>query len=686
MTEITIDGKAMSVTEEQKEKILEILNIEKICFKQKYVQEIKDHFFIKDYQRGYRWTKIEIEDLLNDINSIEDDEQYCLQPLIIRKIDVNNEKYYKGLNCIVDKTDDMANNESKTFENDCIVYELIDGQQRLTTIWLILHCIQELLEIKDLGPKYDIYYSNCRPIDNAFIEQTKEIIKKWIINDLKKENVNAFLSKLTEKAYFIWYEFNGTNNGGEVFSAEEEFRNVNAGKIPLTNAELFKAMLLNDEIIKQSSGNIDLNKRDIYKMAFDWDDLEQKLSEPNFWNFISGKECEDSAHLDYLFELEAYLIQLKISNTSETSKTSESEPLKDFICSLSSSFDKFSFLTVRKYLEYLTCRDGGDKKLSIRFSDIRKEWENIKNLYNTLYKYFSDNELYNYLGFLVACDENKSQYKMVPNCIKELFEKNVENLQDVKNDVKNKIFTLLKNSVEENKFSLLLGDDTPNPDYYDNPNRKDIRNFLLFFNVWTTNKANERFPFYKYRNSTDESNKKLQWDIEHISARNLKKDIKKELENNAKDRGEYIKSLKEWMYGEIGDGDNFLKNDEKIATLWKRDDVKAMEELWENFVEYIDGEADNSIANLALLDRNTNRGYGNSLFLEKRKEIIDRDKNGWYIPIATKNVFLKYYSSSSETVTSIGWSEKDKEVYKKEILICITALKEFDTNNVGGTK
>lgn len=74
------------------------------------------------------------------------------------------------------------------------------------------------------------------------------------------------------------------------------------------------------------------------------------------------------------------------------------------------------------------------------------------------------------------------------------------------------------------------------------------------------------------------------------------------------------------------------------------------------------------------------------MFLEKRKEIIDRDKNGWYIPIATKNVFLKYYSSSSETVTSIGWSEKDKEVYKKEILRCITALKEFGTNNVGGTK
>lgn len=685
MTEITIDGKAMSVTEEQKEKILEILNIEKICFKQKYVQEIKDHFFIKDYQRGYRWTKIEIEDLLNDINSIEDDEKYCLQPLIIRKIDVNNEKYYKGLNCIVDKTDDMANNESKTFENDCIVYELIDGQQRLTTIWLILHYIQK-------ESLYDIYYSNRRPIDNAFIEQAKEIIENWIENNLKEENAKkAFLSKLTENAYFIWYEFNGTNNGGEVFSAEEEFKNVNAGKIPLTNAELFKAMLLNDEIIKQSSGNIDLNKRDIYKMAFDWDNLEQKLSEPNFWNFINGKECDDSAHLDYLFELEAYQIRNKcFADIGRKTKKNKLVPVKNFIDSLSSSLDKFSFLTVRKYLEYRACEDGGDKKISIRFSDIRKEWENIKNLYNTLYKYFSDNELYNYLGFLVACGDDRVQHKMVPDCIEKLFNERTKNLQDVKNYVKKEIYELLKNSIEISKSdnSLFLNNGNLNPDYYDNTNLKDIRNFLLFFNVWTTDKANERFPFYKYRNSTDESNKKLQWDIEHISARNLKKDIKKELENNAKNRGEYIKSLKEWMQGEIGDGDNAfkIKNDEKIAKLWESNDVKGIEELWKIFVEYIDGNADNSIANLALLDRNTNRGYGNSLFLEKRKEIIDRDKNGWYIPIATKNVFLKYYSSSSETVTSIGWSEKDKEVYKKEILRCITALKEFDTNNVGGTK
>ena len=660
MAEITINGKELSVTDEQIKQINEILEIGEFCFKQKSVNSIVDKFLIKDYQRGYRWTKIEVEDLLNDINGIENNEEYCLQPLIVRKIDkIGDEKYFQKLEDVSKKE---ISDGLKNFENGSTIYELIDGQQRLTTIWLILNCIHKSL--------YDIYYSNRRPIDNAFIEQAKEIIENWIENNLNEENAKkVFLSKLTEKAYFIWYEFKGTNYGGEVFSAEEEFRNVNAGKIPLTNAELFKAMLLNDEIIKQSSGNIDFNKRDIYKMAFDWDNLEQKLSEPNFWNFISGKECDDSAHLDYLFELEAYQIRNKcFADIGRKTKKNKLVPVKNFIDSLSSSLDKFSFLTVRKYLEYRACEDGGDKKISIRFSDIRKEWENIKNLYNALYKYFSDNELYNYIGFLVACGDDVEQHKMVPNCIEKLFNERTKNLQDVKNYVKKEIYELLKNSIDISKSdnSLFLNNGNLNPDYYDNANIKDIRNFLLFFNVWTTNKANERFPFYKYRNSVDEKKDKLQWDIEHISARNLKKNISGELETHKEDRDDYIKSLKAWMREEIEDEDQ-LKSD--IDS-----NEKEFDDLWKEFADCVDRHVDNSIVNLALLDRNTNRGYGNSLFLEKRNEIIERDKKGWYIPSATKNVFLKSYSSNGDTG---GWGSKDKDAYREEIINCINELKNF---------
>ncbi|EGQ8498032.1 DUF262 domain-containing protein, partial [Vibrio alginolyticus] len=83
----------------------------------KTINEIRDiDFYIPSYQRGYRWTPKEVKDLLNDISEfrprfVNDDNEktwYCLQPIVVKK-------------------------------KDNAQYEVIDGQQRLTTIYLILH-------------------------------------------------------------------------------------------------------------------------------------------------------------------------------------------------------------------------------------------------------------------------------------------------------------------------------------------------------------------------------------------------------------------------------------------------------------------------------------------------------------------------------------------------------------------
>ena len=71
----------------------------------KLVGDIKGDFYVPSYQRGYRWGKTEVERLLDDVYSTEGKRNYCLQPVVVRK------------------TGDR--------------YELIDGQQRLTTIFLI---------------------------------------------------------------------------------------------------------------------------------------------------------------------------------------------------------------------------------------------------------------------------------------------------------------------------------------------------------------------------------------------------------------------------------------------------------------------------------------------------------------------------------------------------------------------
>ncbi|HGF7372278.1 TPA: DUF262 domain-containing protein, partial [Vibrio cholerae] len=69
-------------------------------------------FFIPAYQRGYRWSKRQVTELLNDVyefclnkNKTEQD-FYCLQPVVVK-----------------------ARGDQ---------WELVDGQQRLTTILIIL--------------------------------------------------------------------------------------------------------------------------------------------------------------------------------------------------------------------------------------------------------------------------------------------------------------------------------------------------------------------------------------------------------------------------------------------------------------------------------------------------------------------------------------------------------------------
>lgn len=72
-------------------------------------------------------------------------------------------------------------------------------------------------------------------------------------------------------------------------------------------------------------------------------------------------------------------------------------------------------------------------------------------------------------------------------------------------------------------------------------------------------------------------------------------------------------------------------------------------------------EDKDNIRNLTLLDAQTNRGYGNAFFPIKRKWIISNDSQGIFVPIATKNVFLKYYTRKGSNL--MVWDKTDAEDY-----------------------
>ena len=193
-------------------------------------------FFIPAYQRGYRWGEDEVCALFDDIDEFlkkDEDGFYCLQPLIVRKRDSFEAR--KSLESIVSGGED----ETQSGKVPEFVYELIDGQQRLTTIWLLLFALA------GGKPPYRIYYEIPRNVDEDFILSAKGLLERKCA-ELDGEAKLDLRKAIERKVVFLFYEV--VEKGEE--SSEKVFRQINKGKIELTNAELFKALLLDDELAK----------------------------------------------------------------------------------------------------------------------------------------------------------------------------------------------------------------------------------------------------------------------------------------------------------------------------------------------------------------------------------------------------------------------------------------------------
>lgn len=191
---------------------------------EKIISEITGKFTIEAYQRGYRWGKDEVEYLLEDINEIPDGQKYCLQPVVVKNV------------------------------ND--TYELIDGQQRLTTLYLIMKYLNAYVDIK-----FSIEYATRKSenghigskelletideidlslpsnnIDELFIKKSYGIVKTWFNGEESK--MESFAKKLQNDVTIIWYEVDDDEDSVNIFTR------LNIGKINLTNAELVKALFL----------------------------------------------------------------------------------------------------------------------------------------------------------------------------------------------------------------------------------------------------------------------------------------------------------------------------------------------------------------------------------------------------------------------------------------------------------
>lgn len=87
-----------------------------------------------------------------------------------------------------------------------------------------------------------------------------------------------------------------------------------------------------------------------------------------------------------------------------------------------------------------------------------------------------------------------------------------------------------------------------------------------------------------------------------------------------------------------------------------------------------------SLSNMALLTVDENATLNNSTFDVKRSKILDMDRNGDYIPTCTKNVFMKYYSSSDTKLHF--WSKEDRKSYIKAMNDVLYRHKDTNGNEI----
>ena len=593
------------------------------------------HFVIPSFQRGYRWERKQVTDLLDDIYSfsVGNQESYFLQPLVIRSAGS--------------------------------AWEVLDGQQRLTTMLLILNKFlsedmtqRERLMFQD--KIYDIKYK-IRPslsfdnpdpnktIDGFYLAEAKATIDRWFyvktqaqtdLSDMKK--CLFFITERGKQVKFIWYEIDPACSD---LNSINVFNRLNKGKISLTSSELIKALFVLDMAKRNGADDTAAGQ-----MVMEWNEMERRFQDDSFWFFISNEDRSVQTRIDLLFDF-------------MTRKSDEDD-------------SDYSYRLFQNLFDHCHSAKGADTKLNefwtkCQITDLGIAWRVIKSTFNSLIAWYEDSVFYHYIGFLI--NEGSTPLSIYNSLQKEKSDSGKAR-EWTRDDSERVLKALIRIKFKE-KNTYLTRDGISRLEY---TNSDMVRRVLLLFNVeLCIRTGNQRFRFDAF--------KQEHWDIEHIDSQN------DSVLQKAEERLQWLRGVIQILQMENKkDGEQLLKDCSDILAGY---DGKRPEEisfspdtynkLYRRVNMYfsfdaaagdksidtvnLDKKNKHSINNLTLLNCDINRSYQDAPFPYKRYCIIEEDKAGkHFIPIGTRNLFLKYYSSSKTTVSSLNlmrWNQADKDSY-----------------------
>lgn len=280
---------------------MKVISKNKIESQKVTIQQVfKDFWFrIPEYQRSYVWHKDNINELLEDISYAAENNpqsEYFLGSLVLQKRVV---------------TDSISGNQINYNE-----YDLLDGQQRLTTILLILAVIRDIANKDSLAKTCEkfIYQQEDEfqqiPERLRMVYKIRDKVESFVqkhIKELNGTNLTAELETLIDiknvsianmaKGILCIQEYfqNASQSNIEIFSkhlfnnviviyvASEEledafrlFTILNNRGVPLTNADILKSLNLGK-----------VTEAESIKMAEDWEDLESTMGNEDFNRLLS---------------------------------------------------------------------------------------------------------------------------------------------------------------------------------------------------------------------------------------------------------------------------------------------------------------------------------------------------------------------------------------------------------------
>ena len=430
-------------------------------------------------------------------------------------------------------------------------------------------------------------------------------IREWFDgHGPRRQNAaNKFYGYLYDRVKVIWYEASPDVDSTDLFTR------LNVGRIPLTDAELVKAMLLKRSTASPGHSNpsSQFDEHRQIEIASQWDMIERDLHDEDFWAFLTNRPGHDyHTRIELIFELMA-------------GTTTGRERFRTF----------FHF------------------KNEIEARSPMSVWSSVLERYYLLKEWYEDRHLYHKVGYLVAVGASVSEL------VRESQERTKSAFQAL-------LDTKIRNTLD------LSQEGVEDLDYEKKWNK--CRDVLLLFNVETVRmlqNSSERYPFHVHKTQ--------QWTLEHIHAQNAEQLNKKEQWQ------EWLREHRAALEDIRLEGGSL--NTQRASLLQKIDasfekiDKESFSRLVPAIMEFLNpadaAEGVHSIANLALLPGDVNSALNNSVFEVKRRKILECDRNGDYIPICTRRVFLKYYTRAGDQQIHL-WGAIDRKCYTDAMSEVIT--------------